>query len=149
MAVVRQYLPRTFERLSVLQLPRIRHGENRLLVKMCGITQLPFRQYSDKVLEGMGEFVEAEDQLDLALLDQPAIRTPPRDRPWQRTRRWHAKQYAAMGKASGVDPAIMWPTKSELSKLIREEKEYFPSLQAMQAEVAAEKQAADLERLKR
>eukprot|EP00057_Strongylocentrotus_purpuratus_P026684 XP_011681158.1 PREDICTED: growth arrest and DNA damage-inducible proteins-interacting protein 1-like [Strongylocentrotus purpuratus] len=116
---------------------------------MCGVRQLPFRQYSDKVLEGMGEFEEAEDQLDLSLLDQPAVRTPPRDRAWQRTRWWHAKQYAAMGKASGVDPAIMWPTKSELSKLIKEEKEYFPSLRAMQAEVAAEKQAADLERLKR
>ncbi|XP_041475536.1 growth arrest and DNA damage-inducible proteins-interacting protein 1-like [Lytechinus variegatus] len=149
MAAIRQFLPRTFERLTVLPALGIRHGESNVPRRMCGVTQLPCRQYSDKVLEGMGEFVEEEEQLDLDLLDQPAVRTRPIDRPWEKTRRWHAKQYARMGKASGVDPAIMWPTKSELSKLIEEEKEYFPSLQEMQTELAAEKQAADLERLKR
>ncbi|XP_072172798.1 uncharacterized protein [Diadema setosum] len=113
------------------------------------ITAPSCRLYSDKVLEGMGEYVEEEEEYDISLLDEPFARLPTEHPPWRQTRGWYARQYATHGKASGVDPAIMWPTKEELCKLKEEEAIYFQSLQEMQAELAAEKREADLAELKR
>ncbi|XP_022105498.1 growth arrest and DNA damage-inducible proteins-interacting protein 1-like [Acanthaster planci] len=68
---------------------------------------------------------------------------------WNLTRRGQAKRYAREGRASGVDPSIMWPTQSELENIIRDEKEWCPSLQQMQREIAEEKTVIELKRKKR
>jgi hypothetical protein len=39
-----------------------------------------------------------------------------------RTLKFYQKTYALHGKASGIDPAISWPSEEELNKIIEEEK---------------------------
>ena len=68
---------------------------------------------------------------------------------WKLTRQHFAKRYAMEGKASGVDPSIMWPTRSELENIIKDEEEWNPSLQQMQLEIAEEQHAKDQKRKKR
>lgn len=52
------------------------------------------------------------------------------------------------GKASGVDPSIMWPTKRELEVLKEEERYYCMTLEEMQAELYLEKKRKELEELR-
>ncbi|XP_004616856.1 growth arrest and DNA damage-inducible proteins-interacting protein 1 [Sorex araneus] len=51
---------------------------------------------------------------------------------WQLGPRYAAKQFARHGAASGVDPGSLWPTPAQLSELEAEEREWCPSLAAMQ-----------------
>ena len=65
------------------------------------------------------------------------------------TRQAFARRYAKEGRASGIDPSIMWPTQSELENIIKETEEWCPSLQQMQLEIAEEQRAKELKRIKR
>ena len=68
---------------------------------------------------------------------------------YYQTRKYMIKKYQREGKASGIDPAIMWPTKSELVKIKAFEKEWCPSLQEMKDELEAERKQRRLRDLKR
>lgn len=58
-------------------------------------------------------------------------------------------RYALKGKASGVDPAMMWPTKKELKQLIEDENYYCRSLEFMQEELHLERKRKELEELRK
>ncbi|KAJ8040696.1 Growth arrest and DNA damage-inducible proteins-interacting protein 1 [Holothuria leucospilota] len=73
-------------------------------------------------------------------------RIDPTDR--KNTRSAKSKQYALKGKASGIDPSIMWPTKRELEVLKEEERYYCTTLEEMQAELYLEKKRKELEELR-
>uniref|UniRef100_A0A3Q3F6N1 Large ribosomal subunit protein mL64 n=1 Tax=Labrus bergylta TaxID=56723 RepID=A0A3Q3F6N1_9LABR len=48
------------------------------------------------------------------------------------------------GSASGVDPASLWPSREQLDKIIEEEKQWHPTLEAMLKNIAAkEKQETE------
>ena len=49
--------------------------------------------------------------------------------------------YAKYGRASGVNPGEMWPTREELAELIEEEQEFEPTLQELWATAADKRQA--------
>jgi hypothetical protein len=38
--------------------------------------------------------------------------------------KYYRKIFARFGKASGIDPGVSWPSKTELQQIIKEEKEY-------------------------
>ena len=65
------------------------------------------------------------------------------------TRAFKARQYQWEGKASGIDPSIMWPTRKELEKMKAYEAEWCPTLQEMQKEIEEEQRMQRLEELKR
>lgn len=51
---------------------------------------------------------------------------------WQLGPRYAAKQFARHGAASGVEPGSLWPAPEQLRELEAEEREWCPSLAAMQ-----------------
>uniref|UniRef100_T1J5P6 Large ribosomal subunit protein mL64 n=1 Tax=Strigamia maritima TaxID=126957 RepID=T1J5P6_STRMM len=51
-----------------------------------------------------------------------------------------AKYFGKYGVESGVEPGILWPNREELEKIKAEEKEFYPSLQEMMANVKKEKE---------
>ncbi|XP_034046025.1 growth arrest and DNA damage-inducible proteins-interacting protein 1 [Thalassophryne amazonica] len=56
---------------------------------------------------------------------------------WQKTEKYDKKLFAKYGFASGIDPAILWPTHEQLEKITEEEKEWNPSLEQMMKNIAA------------
>ncbi|PIK43549.1 putative growth arrest and DNA damage-inducible proteins-interacting protein 1-like [Apostichopus japonicus] len=70
-------------------------------------------------------------------------------RPRKKTRSDYCKEFALHGKASGVDPSIMWPTKGELRQLVEDENYYCRSLESMQADLLLERKRKELEELKK
>uniref|UniRef100_A0A8C4QKL4 Large ribosomal subunit protein mL64 n=1 Tax=Eptatretus burgeri TaxID=7764 RepID=A0A8C4QKL4_EPTBU len=72
-------------------------------------------------------------------LDDPDGKDPA----WRRSPLWRRKQFGRKGKASGVDVAELWPSRDDLSRIIQEERELYPSLEEI---VSAErKRLADVE----
>lgn len=65
------------------------------------------------------------------------------------SRHYMVRRYQLEGEASGIDPSIMWPTKTELAKMKAFEDEWSPTLQEMQAELEEERRAFRLQELKR
>lgn len=55
--------------------------------------------------------------------------------------RYQRKLYAKFGKASGVDPRIMWLTKEEAIEQVELIKEWEPSLEKLLADLKAKKEA--------
>ncbi|XP_038057149.1 growth arrest and DNA damage-inducible proteins-interacting protein 1-like [Patiria miniata] len=122
-------------------------GEN-FVFRICGVRFCSNFKTKAAVTNGQTDtdFVDGHDLSDHAD-EQPRVQEPPPI--WKMTRRYLAKQYAKQGKASGVDPSIMWPTQTELENIIKDEEEWCPSLQQMQSEIAEENHAIELKRKKR
>ncbi|XP_074059627.1 large ribosomal subunit protein mL64 [Macrotis lagotis] len=68
---------------------------------------------------------------------------------WQLQARFAAKQFGRFGAASGVAPGSLWPTAPRLRELEAEEREWQPSLQAMQEALRARAEARERERRER
>ncbi|XP_006900890.1 PREDICTED: growth arrest and DNA damage-inducible proteins-interacting protein 1 [Elephantulus edwardii] len=68
---------------------------------------------------------------------------------WQLGPRHAAKQFARHGAASGVAPGSLWPSPAQLSELEAEEREWCPSLAAMQESVRTKQLAEEQKRLAR
>ncbi|KAG2471435.1 growth arrest and DNA damage-inducible proteins-interacting protein 1 [Polypterus senegalus] len=60
--------------------------------------------------------------------DRDSERTPE----WQKSREFDRKLYGRHGSLSGVDAAVLWPTPEKLEKIEAEEREWQPTLEAMQ-----------------
>ncbi|XP_049644393.1 growth arrest and DNA damage-inducible proteins-interacting protein 1 [Suncus etruscus] len=58
---------------------------------------------------------------------------------WQLRPRHAAKQFARFGAASGVDAGSLWPSPEQLRELEAEEREWHPSLAAMQESLRAKR----------
>nr|XP_020506164.1 growth arrest and DNA damage-inducible proteins-interacting protein 1 [Labrus bergylta] len=72
--------------------------------------------------------------------DKDSEKTPE----WQKTTRFDKKLFGRYGSASGVDPASLWPSREQLDKIIEEEKQWHPTLEAMLKNIAAkEKQETE------
>uniref|UniRef100_UPI00358EB1D7 large ribosomal subunit protein mL64 n=1 Tax=Myxine glutinosa TaxID=7769 RepID=UPI00358EB1D7 len=72
-------------------------------------------------------------------LDDPNGKDPA----WRRSPLWRRKQFGRKGEASGVDVAELWPSRDQLSRIIQEEGELYPSLEEI---VSADRERlADLE----
>lgn len=67
---------------------------------------------------------------------------------YQATTKYQRKLLAKFGRASGIDPSICWPTRSEIKEMVEVEKEFHPSLNDMLAKVEGRKQF-HAERVKR
>ncbi|XP_006874329.1 PREDICTED: growth arrest and DNA damage-inducible proteins-interacting protein 1 [Chrysochloris asiatica] len=65
---------------------------------------------------------------------------------WQLEPRYAAKQFARHGAASGVAPGSLWPSREQLSELEAEEREWCPSLAAMQESLRAQQLAEEQKR---
>ncbi|XP_004476081.1 large ribosomal subunit protein mL64 [Dasypus novemcinctus] len=65
---------------------------------------------------------------------------------WQLGPRHAAKQFARHGAASGVAAGALWPSREQLCKLEAEEREWEPSLAAMQESLRARQLAEERER---
>ncbi|XP_060037807.1 large ribosomal subunit protein mL64 [Erinaceus europaeus] len=68
---------------------------------------------------------------------------------WQRGPRYAAKQFGRFGAASGVAPGSLWPTAEQLRELEAEEREWCPSLAAMQEALRARHLQREQRRLAR
>ncbi|XP_068939071.1 large ribosomal subunit protein mL64 [Petaurus breviceps papuanus] len=68
---------------------------------------------------------------------------------WQLHPRFAAKQFGRFGTASGVAPGSLWPTPPQLRELEAEEREWQPSLSAMQESLRARAEAQERERRER
>ncbi|XP_074144321.1 large ribosomal subunit protein mL64 [Sminthopsis crassicaudata] len=68
---------------------------------------------------------------------------------WQLQPRFAAKQFGRFGAASGVAPGSLWPTVPQLRELEAEEREWQPSLGAMQEALRARAEAQERERRER
>ncbi|XP_019749071.1 growth arrest and DNA damage-inducible proteins-interacting protein 1 [Hippocampus comes] len=56
---------------------------------------------------------------------------------WQKTGKYDGKLYGRYGSRSGIDPASLWPSHTELDKIIAEENEWHPPLEVMLKNIAA------------
>ncbi|XP_012645933.1 large ribosomal subunit protein mL64 [Microcebus murinus] len=65
---------------------------------------------------------------------------------WQRGPRYAAKQFGRHGDASGVAPGSLWPSREQLRELEAEEREWHPSLAAMQESLRAKQLAEEQKR---
>nr|XP_002734486.2 PREDICTED: growth arrest and DNA damage-inducible proteins-interacting protein 1-like [Saccoglossus kowalevskii] len=68
---------------------------------------------------------------------------------WMKTRKGQRKLYAKFGKASGINPAVAWPTRNELAEMIEDEREWRPTLAQMQSNINAQRRAQKIEQIKR
>ena len=59
------------------------------------------------------------------------------------------KMYVRYGAASGINPSIMWPSKTELEELIRDEQEWQPSFQQLVQKAKEKQQLEQQEIVKR
>ncbi|KAF1379986.1 hypothetical protein PFLUV_G00181770 [Perca fluviatilis] len=63
---------------------------------------------------------------------------------WQKTARYDRKLFGRYGSASGIDPALLWPSHEQLDKIIAEEQEWHPPLEVMLKNIEArEKQETE------
>ena len=69
--------------------------------------------------------------------------------PFQEYTAHKRRLYARFGKATGIDPAIAWPTKERLAKLIEIENKFEPTLQERWRLLAETKAAEKLEKQKK
>ncbi|XP_072025729.1 large ribosomal subunit protein mL64-like [Amphiura filiformis] len=100
-------------------------------------------------LEGENPNHEHDEQPES---EQKRIVPPPylqRLNRYYESRTFMAKKYSWEGKASGIDPSIMWPTKTEVEKMKAFEKEWCPTLLEMQEELEAERKQRRLKELQR
>lgn len=65
---------------------------------------------------------------------------------WQLKPRYAAKQFAKYGAASGVDAGSLWPSPEQLRELEAEEREWHPSLAAMQESLRVQHMAEEQKR---
>ncbi|XP_022382502.1 growth arrest and DNA damage-inducible proteins-interacting protein 1 [Enhydra lutris kenyoni] len=65
---------------------------------------------------------------------------------WQLGPRYAAKQFARHGAASGVAAGSLWPSREQLRELEAEEREWFPSLAAMQESLRVQQLAEEQKR---
>ncbi|XP_075403988.1 large ribosomal subunit protein mL64 [Tenrec ecaudatus] len=65
---------------------------------------------------------------------------------WQLGPRHAAKQFARHGAASGVAAGSLWPSREQLQELEAEEREWCPSLAAMQESLRVQRQAEEEKR---
>ena len=65
---------------------------------------------------------------------------------WQLGPRYAAKQFGRHGAASGVAPGSLWPSREQLRELEAEEREWCPSLAAMQESLRVQQLAAEQKR---
>ncbi|XP_078658396.1 large ribosomal subunit protein mL64-like [Branchiostoma floridae x Branchiostoma belcheri] len=68
-------------------------------------------------------------------------KTDPRTPDFQKTLKFDRKLWGRHGEASGLDPSICWPTKAELAELQEEERDWYPTLQEMQQNIAVKRAA--------
>ncbi|XP_043940600.1 growth arrest and DNA damage-inducible proteins-interacting protein 1 [Protopterus annectens] len=59
---------------------------------------------------------------------------------WQKEKKYDAKLFGRYGSASGVDPATLWPHPEQLREFEEEEREWYPSLQEMQHNIAVKEE---------
>lgn len=93
--------------------------------------------------EEMDEIDRMQDVSRLPKHLQRKLRGLPAAR-WKNSRLDMKRLYASLGEKSGVDPAIMWPTKEELQEIIEDEREWEPTLEQKWKNLA-EKIEADLQ----
>jgi len=60
--------------------------------------------------------------------------------PWQKERWAKRERFVQYGKASGVDPSILWPSKQELNEMKAEDVHFRPELQKTMKETERQKQ---------
>lgn len=65
---------------------------------------------------------------------------------WQLGPRYAAKQFARHGAASGVAAGSLWPSREQLRELEAEEREWCPSLAAMQESLRVQQLAEEQKR---
>ena len=65
---------------------------------------------------------------------------------WQLGPRYAAKQFARHGAASGVAAGSLWPSREQLRELEAEEREWCPSLAAMQESLRVQRLAEEQKR---
>eukprot|EP00069_Balaena_mysticetus_P005474 bmy_04858T0 len=63
--------------------------------------------------------------------------------PWQLCPRYAAKQFGRHGAASGVAAGSLWPSRKQLHELEAEEREWYPSLAAMQESLRVQQLAEE------
>lgn len=63
--------------------------------------------------------------------------------PWQLGPRYAAKQFGRHGAASGVAAGSLWPSRKQLHELEAEEREWYPSLAAMQESLRVQQLAEE------
>ncbi|XP_036445799.1 growth arrest and DNA damage-inducible proteins-interacting protein 1 [Colossoma macropomum] len=77
--------------------------------------------------------------------DKSSEKTPE----WQKTERYDRKVFARYGSASGVSPALLWPSPAQLEQIIAEEKQWHPTLEETLEKVAAKEKERAAKRLAR
>ncbi|XP_029015354.1 growth arrest and DNA damage-inducible proteins-interacting protein 1 [Betta splendens] len=75
--------------------------------------------------------------------DKDSEKTPE----WQKTARYDRKLFGRYGSASGIDAVSLWPSHDQLDKMIAEEREWQPTLEAMLRNIAAREKEETEKRL--
>ncbi|XP_066497933.1 large ribosomal subunit protein mL64 [Hoplias malabaricus] len=65
--------------------------------------------------------------------DKSSEKTPE----WQKTERYDRRVFARYGRASGLDPGILWPSHEQLQHIIAEEREWHPPLEETLGKIEA------------
>ncbi|KAM6957713.1 large ribosomal subunit protein mL64 [Aplochiton taeniatus] len=75
--------------------------------------------------------------------DRQSEKTPE----WQKTAKYDRKLYGRYGSASGIDPATLWPSCTELEEIIAEEREWNQPLEVMLKNIEEKEKELTVKRL--
>ncbi|KAI4881312.1 hypothetical protein NFI96_029928, partial [Prochilodus magdalenae] len=65
---------------------------------------------------------------------------------WQKTEHYDRKVFARYGSASGLNPAMLWPSPAQLEEIIAEEKQWHPPLEETMERIAAKEKEIEAKR---
>ncbi|XP_067278608.1 large ribosomal subunit protein mL64 [Pseudorasbora parva] len=77
--------------------------------------------------------------------DKESEKTPD----WQKTEKYERRLFGRYGRASGVDPAKLWPSHARLEELMAEEREWHPPIEVMLENIAAKEKEKAQKRMER
>lgn len=77
--------------------------------------------------------------------DKESERTPE----WQKTEKFERRLFGRYGRASGVNPAKLWPSAARLEELMAEEREWHPPLEQMLQNIAKKQMEKEKRRIQR
>ncbi|XP_043091513.1 growth arrest and DNA damage-inducible proteins-interacting protein 1 [Puntigrus tetrazona] len=68
---------------------------------------------------------------------------------WQKSDKYERRLFGRYGRASGVDPAKLWPSHARLEELMAEEREWHPPIEVMLENIAARERERQQRRMER
>jgi len=137
--------------MLISQLIRRSIPSKRVCISYCYCTQSPAPVYTEKNERELAEIERKRNKSRMQdhhrNLMEDNLKMPEIRFTYQLETYYKRRQYAKFGRASGIDPSVMWPTKKQLDEMHENDKMFEPPLQEMMERVQKARQE-ESERIK-